>query len=101
MIKHIVMWKLDEQYSPEEKKILVNEFRQRLLQLEGNIAELKEISVRLNTEQADKTNFDMLLDTTFNTIEDLNSYAIHPEHLKVVEFAGTFKKVRSCIDYEI
>lgn len=101
MIKHVVMWKLDEQYSFEERRKLVNEFRNKLLQLDGKISVLKEISVQLNAKEADKSNFDILLDTSFNSLEDLKVYAKHPEHMKVVEFAGTFKKIRSCIDYEI
>lgn len=100
MVKHIVMWKLDDGYSSDEKKKLAEKFKQRLIQLDGKIPELQKVAVHLNSEEADKSNFDILLDTLFNSMEDLNAYAIHPEHLKVVEFAGTFKKVRSCVDYE-
>lgn len=100
MIKHIVMWKLDDGYSAKEKEKITEEFKQRLIQLDGKIPQLQKVAVHLNSEEADKSNFDILLDTLFYSIEDLNAYAIHPEHLKVVEFASTFKKVRSCIDYE-
>ncbi len=101
MIKHIVMWKLDESYTAEEKKKLAGNFRQKLLQLEGKIPELKNIAVYLNSDMADTSNYDILLDTTFDSIGDLKAYSVHPEHLKVVDFAGTFKKVRSCVDYEV
>ncbi len=100
MIRHIVMWKVDSSVSNEDKNKHVNAFMEKLLQLEGKISELKSIGVYLNASNASDTNYDIMLDTTFNSIEDLKSYAIHPEHLKVVDFAKSVKKERACVDYE-
>ena len=100
MIKHIVMWKLDEKYTEAEKQKFINEFSEQLLQLNGKIDQLKSILVSSNSSQAPSSNYDLVLDTSFNSIEDLNLYANHPEHIKVVEFSKPFKKLRSCVDYE-
>jgi len=100
MIRHIVMWKVDESYSQSEKEEFTNTFTTKLLDLEGKIDELKTISVNSNSDKAPDTNFDIVLDTTFTSIEDLKAYAVHPTHMKVVEYAKQFKLQRSCVDYE-
>ncbi|HEY9202830.1 MAG TPA: Dabb family protein, partial [Sulfurimonas sp.] len=38
---------------------------------------------------------------TFDTKEDLASYAIHPEHLKVVELIKSVTLESKVVDYEI
>ncbi len=40
MIKHIVLWKLDESYNPAEKEAINNALRKKLLDLEEEISEL-------------------------------------------------------------
>jgi hypothetical protein len=100
MIRHILMWKLDDSYTAEEKKKFIEKFSSRLLALNGKIEQLKSISVHENAAQAPSANYDMLLDTSFNSIEDLKSYAVHPEHVEVVEWSKPYKKERSCVDYE-
>jgi hypothetical protein len=101
MLKHIIMWKLDKSYSHTEKLIFIKEFSQRLLQLRGRIPQLKSISVHTNSAEASDSNYDLLLDTSFENIDDLNAYASHPDHLAVAEYSKKFKKTRSCVDYEI
>lgn len=100
MVRHIVMWKLDESYTNEEKSNFITEFSSKLLSLDGKISELKAISVNSNSPDAPAANYDLVLDTTFNNIDDLKAYAVHPEHVKVVEFAKQFKLQRSCVDYD-
>jgi hypothetical protein len=34
-------------------------------------------------------------------MEDLKTYQVHPEHLKVVEYVKTLNLKRAAIDYEI
>lgn len=94
------MWKFDESYSTEEIKKFTNEFSERLLQLKGKIDQLKTISVHSNLPEAPSSNYDLMLDTSFDSIEDLNTYANHPDHVAVVEFSKPFRKVRSCVDFE-
>lgn len=100
MIRHIVMWKLDDTYSSNDKSNFISEFSSKLMSLDGKISELESIAVNSNSTEAPETNFDIVLDTTFNSISDLKAYAVHPEHLKVVEYAKQFKLQRSCVDYD-
>lgn len=100
MVKHVVMWKLDDSYSVEEKENLKQEFRFKLLDLKDKIDVLQSIEVYLNTYDEKETNFDILLDTSFKTMEDLKTYSVHPEHIKVVEFVNSLKLDRACVDSE-
>lgn len=100
MIRHLVMWKLDESYTEFEKHSFIQDFSSRLLALKAKIPQIKSISVHINSKLAPETNCDLLLDSSFNSIDDLKTYSNHPEHLAVVEFSKPVKKQRSCIDYE-
>jgi hypothetical protein len=94
------MWKFDASYSAEEKKTIIENLSSLLLGLEGIIEELKSIAVHTNTKGAPESNYDVLLDTSFENLDDLSTYAGHPEHLKVVEYLKGYNKERSCVDYE-
>lgn len=100
MIKHLVSWKLDDSYSESEKETVKKEVKFRLLGLEGQIEGLKKIQVFFNSPEAPAANYDILLDTEFESIDGLNAYQVHPKHVEVVQFVKTLKLQRSCIDYE-
>jgi hypothetical protein len=101
MIKHIVLWKLDASYSETEKSDVLNVFKAKLLALNAIIPQLKSsLSVGFNSKDAPEANYDIALESTFDTIKDLDAYQIHPEHLKVVEFVKSLKRERACIDFE-
>lgn len=97
MIHHIVMWKLKE----ADKKENARKIKKDLEALKNIIKELKFIQVSFNMDIAPQNNFDVILDTHFNSFEELNIYANHPEHLKVVEFIKTVIDQRVAIDYEV
>jgi hypothetical protein len=95
------MWKLDSSYSGPEKEEILDAIKHKLKKLEGMVPTLKFIKVYKNSADADPSNYDILLDTTFESLDGLQNYANHPDHLKVVEFMKTLKTTRSCIDYEV
>jgi hypothetical protein len=100
MIKHIVLWKLDTSYSESEKTAILKTFKEKLLGLERKIPELKSITVNFNSKDASADNFDIMLETDFTGMNDLNTYQVHPEHLKVVEYVKSLKRERACLDFE-
>ena len=100
MIRHIVMWKLDASYSSQEKIQLLGTLKEKLLQLKGKINELNSIAVHFNSEDAPELNFDIILDSSFDSMAALNAYQVHPEHLKVGEFVKSLRLQRACIDFE-
>ena len=46
--------------------------------------------------------WDIILTTELPTLEDVNTYANHPEHVAVAKgIIGPVKADRACVDYEI
>lgn len=100
MIKHIVLWKLDDSYSSDEKLALSLQIKEKLESLVGKIDELKSLEVGINSPEAPASNFDVCLDSTFDSIETLNAYQVHEEHVKVAGFIKSLNLSRSAIDYQ-
>jgi len=94
MVKHIVMWKFKPEVTPAQQ----NEMKRRLEALLGVVPSLKTIEVGLD-ESKKPAAMDMVLLTTFNTFEDLNAYAIHPAHQKVVAFVKPLVLDRAVVDF--
>ncbi len=100
MIKHIVMWKLKDEHNGMNKEALATEMKNQLLNLKSHISELVSIEVGINSIHPDK-NSDIVLTTEFKNFDDLATYAVHPEHLKVVDFVKQIVVDRACVDYEM
>jgi hypothetical protein len=99
MINHVVLFKLKKFDSESEKQNVISSIEDALMSLLGKIAELKHIEVGVNYELASKS-YDICLISHFETIEDLDAYRIHPEHLKVGELIGKHAAERAAVDFE-
>ena len=71
-----------------------------LLALPAIISDLKKMEVHFDITHSDMS-MDMMLDTEFLSVEDMKAYAVHPEHLKVVEFIKSVIESRVVLDSEI
>lgn len=94
MIVHIVMFKFKEDNKASNLKIV----EKKLNDLVFKIDELKSIEVGIDFNQSERA-FDLSLYSTFDTKEDLKAYAIHPEHLKVVELIKEVTLESKVVDY--
>jgi len=94
MIVHIVMFK----FKDENREANILKTEELLNELESKIDELVSMEVGINFDTADRA-FDLSLYSKFQTKEDLNSYAIHSEHLKVVEFIKSVVSESKVVDY--
>ncbi len=98
MVKHIVMFKLKEFNSEEEKLNKMNEIKQALEALIEKIDILRAIRVDFNINPAET--WDLILTTELDSLEDVNTYANHPEHVAVAKgIIGPVKADRACVDY--
>ena len=95
MVKHIVMWKFKEGVAEGDKL----EMKRQLEALKTLVPGVVEIEAGLNVAAGDAAK-DMALYSKFNSLEDLQAYAVHPEHLKVVEFVKPLVCERAVVDYE-
>jgi len=94
MIVHIVMFKFKEENFDKN----IEEVKQRLNTLVSLIPELKCLEVGVDFSKTDRA-FDLSLYSTFSSKEDLKAYAIHPEHLKVVELIKSVTLESKVVDY--
>ena len=100
MIKHVILWTLKNEYSEEEKAQIKLGIKQNLEGLLGKIPGLSEIKVNINGLSS--SNADLMLDSTFENVEALKNYAVHPEHVHVADtYVRPFTATRSCLDFEI
>lgn len=99
MINHVVLFKLKKYGSDSEKQNMISGIEDALLGLSGKIQELKYIEVGVNYELVSKS-YDICLITHFETVEQLDAYRIHPEHLKVGELIGQHAVERAAVDFE-
>lgn len=101
MIRHIVMWTIQDGDRPMVKMDRMVEIKARLMSLKEQIPEILNFQVFMNSKDAPKDNFDIILIGDFNSWADLAAYQNHPAHLQVGAYIKNVKKDRSCIDFEI
>ncbi len=70
----------------------------KLENLESKIDVLKSMEVGINFNEGDRA-FDLSLYSTFETEEDLQAYAVHEEHLKVVGLIKEVTTESKVVDY--
>ena len=100
MVKHIILWKLKEEYSEEKKQQIKAEIKEGLEGLAGQIPGLTDIHVI--TEGLPSSNADVMLDALLESEEALKGYAVHPAHVEVANTkVRPFTALRSCLDFEI
>ena len=96
MVKHIILWRLKEEYNTDDVKIGI---KNGLESLFGVVPGLLEIKVQ--TEVLPSSNADVMLFSVFESAEALKGYAVHPEHVRVADtFVRPYTATRTCIDFE-
>ena len=95
MVTHIVLFTFKDEN--KEKNILKAKIM--IEDLINKIDCLRSIEVGINFDTAERA-MDISLYSTFDNKDDLNSYAVDPEHLKVVEFIKSVAEYSKVVDYE-
>jgi Stress responsive A/B Barrel Domain len=100
MIKHVVMWKLEDHAEGADKNENALKAKRLLEGLKDKIREIRNIEVGININDTPAA-YDIVLYSEFNSLEDLDIYQNHPEHLIVGDFIGKVRKDRRVADYEV
>ena len=99
MIKHVILWQLNDGYTDEERAKILSDAKASLEGLSGKIEGLT--SIKLNTVGLTSSNADMMLDSSFVSEEALKAYQVHPDHVYAANtFIRPYTKARLCLDYE-
>ena len=93
MIKHIVMWKFQPGKDAE-----VCAFLEGLRGLYGVIPQIREQEVGMNCAPG---NYDAVLVSAFDSLEDLETYKNDPRHQKVSALCKAIRTDRVAVDYEV
>ena len=94
MLTHIVLFKLKE-----DSKDQIEELKNRLMAMEGQIPELLSIEVGIDVVRSERS-YDLALITKFESLDAMQVYQVHPEHQKVIAFVNTVKESTIAVDYE-
>lgn len=95
MITHIVFFKLVDR-SPDS----ISKAKSVLLSMEGKIQQLRHLEVGVDVIHSPRS-YDLALVTKFDSLEDLESYQVHPYHQgEVVKYIKSVAESSVAVDYE-
>lgn len=99
MVKHIVLFKLKDMESADAKLKVMTDFKTAIEALPAKISIIRKIEVGLNMNPAE--GFDIALYSEFDSLQDVETYAKHPDHVAAAGIIAEAKIGRSCVDYEV
>lgn len=97
MIKHIVMWRLDEAAGDKSANAL--KLKLLLEGLNGRIPGLLRLEVGIDFSREGESS-DVVLYSEFESRQALDAYQVHPAHAEVVPFVKSVRAERRVVDYE-
>ena len=100
MVKHVILWKLDDKLSEAEKEQVKVNAKRELEALVGKVQGLVSMSITIG--RLESSNADMMLDSTLESEDALKEYARHPEHVRVADrFVRPYTVQRLCLDFNL
>lgn len=100
MVKHVILWTLREDISPDEKITIKAGIKEGLEGLKGQVPGI--IDIKVVTNGLASSNADLMLDSTFENEKALKGYAVHPAHVEVANTkVRPYTAIRSCLDFEV
>jgi hypothetical protein len=95
MLTHIVMWK----YRAEIEAVIRETHVAMLRDLIPIIKEIESLSVGFDVIHLPRS-YDTGLVATFKDRAALNTYTVHPEHVKVADFGRSISEHVASVDFE-
>lgn len=100
MVKHVILWKMKEEFDDAKKAEIKAAAKENLEALVGKVPGL--VSLEIHTEGLASSNADMMLDSVLEDEASLKGYAVHPSHVAVADtYVRPFMQTRLCLDYEV
>ena len=98
MIKHIVMWKFKEFAQGRTKQENLALVKSMLMKLPEKIDFIRSMEVHFN-ENPKEGMYDAVLISSFDSLEDVGRYRIHPEHKAISSYVALVREDRASVDY--
>ncbi len=99
MVKHVVLFKLKETLTTEEKNEIMVNFKKAIEALPLHIDFIRHIHVGININCSEK--WDICLESLFDTLDEVKAYSVHPAHVSAAGIIKEAKADRSCVDFEV
>lgn len=99
MIKHIVMWKLNDSAYGKSKSDNAIELKEKLLAMKDKVSGLIHIEVGFDFSN-EKDSCDVVLYSEFESLKALKEYQIHPDHEAIKKWLTEVRYERRVVDYE-
>ena len=100
MIRHVVLFKFRKRGDDDALERTRKEVKNRLEALPGKIEEIRSMEVGVNVVKSDRA-YDLALISTFDNLDDLETYRVHPAHQEVVSFIGGVREQSAAVDFII
>jgi hypothetical protein len=99
MIRHIVSWKLSA-VDDAGKAAAFSEISGALNVLPASIPQIQALQVARNIAFPE-TNWDVVLVADYNSVEDLQAYQVHPDHVAASAIVRSHVAERASVDFEV
>ena len=99
MIKHIVLWRLNETAYGNNKRTNAHILKEKLLAMKSKVDGLLKIEVGFDFSK-EKDSCDVVLYTEFENKEALHQYQNHQDHQEIKKWINDVRYERRVVDYE-
>ena len=99
MIRHIVLFKLKEFSSEQERNQALDDVLFNFRSLIGEIPQIREYTVQSDIVGSNNS-FDVIINSTFDSLDDLKAYQDHPAHHYAVEQNKKWSAIKAVLDYK-
>lgn len=97
MIKHTVFFKINPEVSAEDTQQLAKSLKELKETTEGLMRECVVAFDLLPSQRS----YDIILDSTFDSLDHLQKYLVHPNHMTVVKEIRRLCASVAKVDYEL
>jgi hypothetical protein len=99
MIRHVVSWKLNA-VDDAGKAAAFDAISGALNPLAARIPQIQTLRVARNMAFAE-SNWDVVLIADYNSVEDLEAYQVHPDHVAAGVIVRSHVAQRASVDFEL
>ena len=99
MIKHIVLWRLNETAYGNNKRTNAHILKEKLLAMKSKVDGLLKIEVGFDFSK-EKDSCDVVLYSEFENKEALHQYQNHQDHQEIKKWINDVRYERRVVDYE-
>ena len=100
MIHHIVLFKITEFDDELDRQKKIEELKSIFEKQSIKIQSIKSYEVGANINTSNFA-YDVVINSTFKSMDDLKAYILHPDHQYAIEKAGSIPKTKVIVDYEV